>query len=202
MNNKIVFLFLFFSQMVSALFASEGISVGDIQVNGDWLVTGDSGVVVYAASNKDEMIYHNTKPVHFRFSCQQESSKWMINQEPFLMPVKTLRSDVGVYNPTFHKLLKHRKFPNVRIKMQQLVFNSDGKGIMDVEIEMAGYSRTEQFVVKWSEGSNETEVTLSGIVNTHLTDYQLDPPVLLFGSIRVKDEVRLEFDFILKRTSL
>ena len=64
---------------------------------------------------------------------------------------------------------------------------------VEIKIEVKG--------IKSKEGRQNGDLQLSLSKKIKMTDYKMDPPVMLLGTIKVGNEVTVEFDFVLVRKS-
>lgn len=186
----------------SALFGSSEAAISGLA--GRSCRLGESAVItVHASTNKFEMVYTSRDPLVFQTDMIRKDEAIDFGGSGMSVRVRSIKSDEGIYNPTFYKLLKSRKHPEIRVSLIQLrPLNPSGEVkepgeiayALDAELQLAGVTRQVTFDVEPVADSTRG-FKMRGSIETRLTFFELEPPVMLFGSIRVSDAIRIEFDF-------
>jgi len=118
------------------------------------------------------------------------------------IPVKSIESGKGGMDSKIHGALKEKKHPNVTFKLSkaELADNASSTDNFKLNIagtlNIAGVSRDVNFPV---EGKLQSDGTyeFTGQYKMDMTDYKIDPPSAIFGTIKSGKEVTVSFDVFL-----
>jgi hypothetical protein len=122
-----------------------------------------------------------------------------------IVPVKEFRCNNEVAFQDFLTLLKADDFPNLTITIPKSVLMQVHYGepiiIHNVLINIAGVSKKYDIgcIV---ENNYSKDYVLIGSIKIKLTALNIEPPVKLFGLVKIKDEVIVKFGFSLNDNSL
>ncbi|MFN1836139.1 YceI family protein [Balneola sp. MJW-20] len=118
---------------------------------------------------------------------------------PLTLKVDNFNCGKRGINRDFKKTLKHEEYPEIRINVKQL----NGRESLDslptmarVDIELAGV--TKEFDIDLSEVSlYEDKTQVKGKKTLRMSEFNLNPPSPLFGLIKIKDEMVIDFNLII-----
>jgi hypothetical protein len=117
------------------------------------------------------------------------------------IPVEEFKCTNKFAYKDFLTLLKAEKYPYLEIDIPASPgkkFNTDDSLILKgVTITVAGVSNQYDINCKIVKGDNENQI-LGGSTRIKLTDLDIAPPVRLFGLVKVKNEITINFEFCLK----
>lgn len=120
------------------------------------------------------------------------------------VPVKEFKCINRIAYNDFLDLLNADHFPylEINIPMNSVIKDkTDNLTLLkDVLITVAGVSKKYNIYCK-TDGSNDDYQILKGTTSLKLTDLHISPPVKLFGLIRVKNEINIDFEFCLCSTN-
>lgn len=103
------------------------------------------------------------------------------------------------------KALKSDLFPTVKIELDNIKINTrvtpfDWSRIQaTVNITLAGENRKYKIEVKAKQ--SEGKIFLTGSKTLHMTDFNIEPPQVLFGMIKVNDPITFHFDLQVELTT-
>lgn len=102
-------------------------------------------------------------------------------------------------NSDFHKLLDTPSHPEVTIDLQKVTPHPRIKNnyIAAVNITIAGVSKQYDMFLKVTP---ENDLSVKGVLEIMLPDFNLEPPQKALGMIRVKDDLVIEFLLDLEET--
>ncbi|MEX2512952.1 MAG: YceI family protein [Cyclobacteriaceae bacterium] len=107
------------------------------------------------------------------------------------MDVNTLKSGRGGMDNNAYKALNADKNPTIIFTLKKAVLQGNRWKVTG-NLEMAGATKEVQFEVQTAmEGS---KVKITGQTAFKLTDFGVDPPTAVFGTIKTGDEVRLNVE--------
>ncbi|MGA9521041.1 MAG: YceI family protein [Myxococcaceae bacterium] len=111
--------------------------------------------------------------------------------------VASLDCDNGMMNEELRNALKMREHPEIFLKMKSLQLGERKGDVVEVlakaELTLSGQTRS--IVVNGVAKETPRGVVMLGEHQLKMTDYGVQPPSLLLGTIRVKDEVTVGFEF-------
>jgi len=117
------------------------------------------------------------------------------------IPVEEFKCTNKFAYKDFLTLLKAEKFPYLEIDIPAgpgIKFNVDDSLILKgVTIRVAGVSNQYDISCRIVKGDNENQI-LDGSARIKLTDLDIAPPVRIFGLVKVKNEITINFEFCLK----
>lgn len=127
---------------------------------------------------------------------EAESEKLMkITAIDVKMPAESIKSGKKAMDKKAYKAMKTNKHKFVEFSLDNATKSSDTwtlKGTFSI----AG--KAKKVNIKAKEVSNSGAFTLKGSYAFKLTDYDIDPPTALMGSIKTGDEVEVSFDVSFK----
>lgn len=106
------------------------------------------------------------------------------------MEAESLKSGTRGLDANAYKALDTKKNKEVRFTLRELTGSGSSyqaKG----DFTIAGVTKPASFPVKVSQNGNR--VTFEGSYNTKLTDYSIDPPTALLGTVKTRDEITIKF---------
>ena len=95
-----------------------------------------------------------------------------------------------------YKALKTDEFPWIEFKLSAFEAKQEGKGLVKGNLTIAGFTKQVTFDVETVQGTGT--ITVSGTTAFKLTDFKVDPPTALFGTIKTGDDVTVEFKLTFK----
>ncbi len=112
----------------------------------------------------------------------------------FSVPVKSLKSGKSAMDDNTYEALKAKSHPNISYKLNEIVSKtqSGNSTIMDTKgnLTIAGVTKTINMKVTTDVSSN---VVFDGKVTFKMTDFKIDPPTAVFGTIKTGDEITINF---------
>ena len=119
------------------------------------------------------------------------------------IPVTAIKSTKGktMDNKTY-EAFKHEKNPNIVFAMTGKTINTAGQSInVTGDLTMAGVTKSIDIVVKYKLlPGGELQVT--GSKKLVMTQFKMDPPTAMMGTIKVGDEVTVTFDLVLSQSAV
>ena len=115
--------------------------------------------------------------------------------------VKSLSCDNPVMDYDMYQALKSEKYPYITLNLkeafaagnQKIDLHKNIPLIVTADLSVAGTSRTQTIQINASQNSNG-QLIFHGTHKIKLEDFNIDPPTALFGVIKVRDEVYINFD--------
>lgn len=109
--------------------------------------------------------------------------------------VKSIKSGTSAMDANTYEAMKEPKHPNITFRGTEMVLGSDGAKIKG-DLTIAGVTRKIEFTAiaeKWSEDS----FSIKGSYALKMSDYGIDPPRAMLGTIRTGDKVTISFNLVM-----
>jgi len=110
------------------------------------------------------------------------------------MPARSLKSGKTVMDNNAYEALKVDAHPEIMFQLEQLTRQEKGKLDAKGHLKIAGVSREVLFTCSYR--LEEGKVHLNGKTNFRLTDYDIEPPTAVLGTIKTGNEVEITFNVI------
>ena len=115
--------------------------------------------------------------------------------------VKSLSCDNQVMDYDMYQALKSEKYPYITLNLKEAFAAGNQKIdllkniplIVTADLSVAGMCRSQTIQINASQNSNG-QLIFHGTHKIKLEDFNIDPPTALFGVIKVRDEVYINFD--------
>ncbi|MDX9883386.1 MAG: YceI family protein [Prolixibacteraceae bacterium] len=115
----------------------------------------------------------------------------------FLVNVESIKSEHSLMNKKTYEALKKEKFPQIRAKVIKAE-QSPNSGKVQVELSIAGKTKLVEEDIHLKDLGNG-RVEMKGSLDLKMSEYGIEPPVALMGSIKTGDEVKIEFNLVYSR---
>lgn len=109
---------------------------------------------------------------------------------------ESLKSGKNGMDKNAYKALKTKEFEWISFKLSAFEAKQEGKGIVTGNLTIAGFTKPVSFDVETTQGTGS--ITVSGTSAFKLTDFKVDPPTALMGTIKTGDDVTVEFKLTFK----
>jgi polyisoprenoid-binding protein YceI len=116
------------------------------------------------------------------------------------IPAAKLDCSNGKMNEHMQNALKVRDNPTIafRLSSYELARGADGMQVrMNGSLTLGGVQKPVTLTALATEGAKGT-LHVAGTYELRMTDYGLKPPSLMLGTMKVGDQVKVGFDFLLK----
>jgi hypothetical protein len=114
-----------------------------------------------------------------------------------ILPVKNLKSGEETLDEHMHENLKADKFPEIQLKLSGFIFSGSGADSVVTatgELTVAGVSKpVELKATLSSEGQN---IRIKGTKQVLMSDFGIEPPTMMLGTIQTRNEIEISFDVI------
>lgn len=112
------------------------------------------------------------------------------------VPVESIESGSGGLTNNIHKYLKEDDHPNITFELSEITNISQQNGSLLITalgvVNAAGNDNTVEMVV--TANIQNGSIQFTGEKQMLMTDFDIDPPTAVFGTIRSKDEFVVSFD--------
>ncbi|HBL77947.1 MAG: hypothetical protein A2W90_01425 [Bacteroidetes bacterium GWF2_42_66] len=115
----------------------------------------------------------------------------------FLINVESIKSEHSLMNKKTYEALKQEKFPQIKAKVIKAE-QSQNAGKVQVELSIAGKTKLVNEDIYLKDLGNG-KVEIKGSLDMKMSEYGIEPPVALMGSIKTGDAVKIEFNLVYNR---
>lgn len=109
---------------------------------------------------------------------------------------ETLKSGKRGMDKNAYKALKTDEYPNIEFTLSECSMESATKGLATGRLIIAGFTRDVTFKIEVEKSSSA--FIIKGSTDFLLTDFQIDPPKALMGTIKTGNAVTIEFNSTFK----
>ncbi|MEO2072861.1 MAG: YceI family protein [Zunongwangia sp.] len=124
-------------------------------------------------------------------------TKFERNQQKFIFKNTSLKLNAKAFdcgsrpiNRDFEALIKAEKYPFIYLNLKELKLQSQNSALISLNIEIAGIKKLYKVPVK----IDNSKSNYTGIIHLNIDDFKLEPPKKVFGLIKVKKEIQIDFD--------
>ncbi len=114
-----------------------------------------------------------------------------------LIQTKSIKSGKSIMDDKTHEALKANKYPHITLKAESLVIK--GTTISgQAQLQIAGKTKTISINSKLTD-LGDNLVSVSGSLDIIMSEYGVDPPTAMFGTMVTGDKVNVQYLFKLKK---
>ena len=188
-------LLYFLSIGFSALsFAQNGFQKKSIQIlpESKLTITGDTNISEFLCAYNTSLI-PNTENMNFTGNLEE------IRFERAILKLNNKGFDCGnkAINKDFQSLIKSSEYPDIELELKKLCFKTPNKAIALITISIAGKQKDYKVPVIIKENPVAQYV---GKLQLDINDFNLTPPKKLFGLIKVKEDIEINFNLIVENS--
>ena len=175
--------------------------VADVEAQQSYTFDKDNSKIhLYGTSNaRDWDAAVKISDAEIELSDENPGDNW-ISKFDFNMPVAEMDSESGRLNSNMHDYLKKDDHPNIKFSLVEVTDLSEtGSGYqvtVDGNLTVAGVERTVS-ITGDAVVNGDGSVQIEGTFETLMTEFDIDPPTAMLGSVRARDEVEIVFDITL-----
>jgi len=159
---------------------------------------------VYSISQeKSEMVVKGTSTIHdWEMKVEKITGDLTFDNELILekitggniiVPVKSMVSDHSLMNKKAYEALKEDDFPQIKGKLIKIIADQTNPKAM-VELTIAGAKKTHTYGFQYKIIGNQIQI--SGSWKLKMTDFSVDPPEALMGTIKTENEITIDFKLV------
>lgn len=178
---------------------------------GDYIhfqLTNATKISISGSSNVNEftcLAYQDFPPASGIMEVNTTTHKVNFLYTSINIPVKSLSCDNEVMDYDMYEALKSSKYPYITLTLKE-VYAADHKPVdlnkstalvVTADLKLAGTTRTQQIRITASK-TTDGQYVFRGSHEISLDDFNVDAPTALFGVIKVKDHVKINFDLHIK----
>ena len=163
------------------------------------LIVGESKISIDASKSKIEILgtssLHDWESTAEQFTISGTIGSSVISDLNVEVQVSSIESGKSIMDDKTQEALKSKKFPKIIFKANELDL-TDGKVSGPGTLTIAGESRPFQIEAKALNQSNNN-LLIKGEAKLKMSDYGVDPPTAMFGTLTTGDEVTIQYEILL-----
>lgn len=137
----------------------------------------------------------NVESVNGALTLQKDNDLSKLSSGNLEVDVKSIKSDHSLMNKKTYSALKKDEYPQITAKLLHV---DPADGSVDLKITIAGKTKElkDNFKLK-QEGNGAFEIT--GSLNIKMSDFDVEPPVALMGTISAGNEVSIDYNLFYEK---
>lgn len=163
----------------------------------DVVVQGTSSVRDWEMAAKD-----GHGEAYFIFKSDSDSVLTSLDSLSFALEVKNLKSGSKKLNKHAYEALNTDDYKDIHYKLTSSTLSPDTVGYLlktTGELTIAGVTKEIEMDVHSVVNKNGT-ITFKGLYYLTMSDYDVEPPSLMWGAIKTGDAVTLDFEVVYKKS--
>lgn len=110
------------------------------------------------------------------------------------LEVKDLKSGDGTLDDHMYEAMKAEKFQAIDIKLDKFELNDRNSATAAGSLTVAGVTRPVE--LKLNISTEGEKIIIRGTKNLLMKDFGIEPPTMMMGTIRTKNEIEINFDVV------
>lgn len=120
-----------------------------------------------------------------------------LNTGSLVVPVVAIKSDHSLMNKKTYEALKEKAHPQIKIRLIGAEQNAQESNVQ-IELSIAGKSKMMHEKVLLKDLGNG-KVEIKGALNLKMSDFAVEPPVALMGTIKTGDAIVVNYQLIFSK---
>jgi len=160
---------------------------------------------------KSNLVISGTSTVHeweidvSKFTCdasflQNGDQGISIETINFICPVKNIKSDNRVMDNKTFEALKGDKFPEIKFVSSEKLVVSKSQPDSKIKGKLNIAGKTKEVTLPFKMQNDESNlITVKGKTQLKMSDFGIEPPTAMLGTLKTGDEIEISFNIILKK---
>lgn len=140
--------------------------------------------------------------VEANFTTNASGALTSLSSLSFSVPAESLKSGKAAMDKNAYKSLKTSNARNISFTATTATVSPSGNNTYTVKctgkLTIAGTSRETDLVATLKVNPDNT-LSVTGVKKLKMTDYKVDPPSFMFGSVTTGDDIAINFNVTLKK---
>ncbi|MGQ1891131.1 YceI family protein [Thermophagus sp. OGC60D27] len=130
---------------------------------------------------------------------KKDDGTYFLSKAEFTAKGADLKGDKSMMNNKAHEALKVDDFPEISFYQKEAFEIKEGEDEYSIlgELSFAGKRKSVTIPLKISLTA-QNELSISGETSLKMTDFDMEPPSVMFGTINTDDLVKVSFNLTLK----
>lgn len=191
MKQRIQILLLSFLIFTNYTFA-EGIL--SLHESSELTILGSTNLITFSLNQKGEEILNRSH----KYKLTKVQNKYFSSLKKITLDVAKFKSNNPIAESEFYKMMEIERFPDLTVELlyyERKKGTDTGKGgTAKLNITIKGISNT--YEINVDSNINRNRITLKGEKELSIKDFGIEPPVAMFGLIRVNEWIKINFDLV------
>jgi polyisoprenoid-binding protein YceI len=114
------------------------------------------------------------------------------------IPVKSIKSGKNAMDKNTYEALKAEDHPEIKFNLLSLQDMVGNKITATGEITIGGSTKKTELTASY-DVKEDGKIALKGEKSLKMSEFNIDPPTAMFGTIKTGDEITIEYNLILTR---
>lgn len=110
------------------------------------------------------------------------------------LEVKDLKSGDGTLDDHMYEAMRAEKFPAIEMKLDKFELKDRESAMAAGSLTVAGVTRSIE--LKLNISTEGEKIIIRGTKNLLMKDFGIEPPTMMMGTIKTKNEIEINFDVI------
>lgn len=164
----------------------------------------------YQVSEESKMVIKGTSSLHDWESdiitLKGKGTVNVENQQPKIrdfrltIPVEAIKSGKSAMDKNTYEALNEEAYPNIEFSLDEVHSTSGDKVKASGKLSIAGETRPVTLTADY-DLDNSNMISLRGSYTMKMTDFGVDPPTAVFGTIKTGDEITIDYNLQLKKSN-
>ncbi|ANQ50362.1 YceI family protein [Flammeovirga yaeyamensis] len=182
------------TKIISTIVCILGIVASSYAQSSKNLVLGESKVVALGTSNTHDWEGDVKKMSGDASITIEDNQIKSIESLQVTMEVNSMESGKGSLDSNMHKTMNAKKHPKMTYKLTSASVDANGKVTAKGQLTING--TTKDITLNPVASLAGDKVTFKGETTFNMSAYGVEPPSLMFGAIKVEDEVKIEMNVV------
>lgn len=121
---------------------------------------------------------------------------WTPEQMTLSVPISKMKSDDSTLDEHMRDALHEKSHPDIFIKLTKFKINSGQPQSMDASGEITVSGKTRPIDIKSALMIQEGKIKATGSKKLLMSEFEIEPPSLFLGTIKVEDQVMISFEVL------
>ena len=113
------------------------------------------------------------------------------------IPVKSIKSGNNIMDKKTYKALKADQYPTINYEVAVFDHKEGQVAATDGRLKVAGVEKIIPVAANYSRKNNGI-LTFTGTVSFNMTDFKVDPPTAMMGTLKTGDEISIPYTIVLQ----
>lgn len=124
----------------------------------------------------------------------EDANPLLLGHLRLTIPVESIKSGKSIMDDKTYSALKSDKFPMISYEVEVFDYNNDEIIASDGKLKVAGEERAVPVTAVYIKGKTEKHMTFQGSVSFNMSDFYIEPPTAMLGTIKTGDEITITYN--------
>lgn len=174
-------------------------SVADLTAQSTYQVSEDSKMVIKGTSSLHDW-ESDVITLKGEGMVNVENQQPQIQDFRLTIPVEAIKSGKSAMDKNTYEALNEEQYPNIEFTLDEVQSISGDKVKASGKLSIAGETRPVTLTADY-DLRNSSVINLRGSYTMKMTDFGVEPPTAVFGTIKTGDEITVDYTLQLKKSN-